>query len=785
MQNESAPASQSFNPFRAIYDLFSSVWFGIFLMVMLFVYMSIASAGILHPHSITDPFGPWVRWIVRENFNKTEMEVFAWWPFTLLMGLFVLNMIVVTLRRIRLTVLSLGVWMIHTGIVILTLGSVYYFGCKLEGDAPVFRRSIVLNVPGADGPSRMVVRPQNRVFVPGADGEYSFTVASINPSWPLLSGDDKGKTACSVNVAVQTPTQSFIRQMLIGYPQYTEDIIPGKGRAVNSTGKKLLDDSLELTFEYEPQTQYFIKDSAALYVRKVGETRWIERPIEGLPHYSDNIAQRSDVWLSRGEDTVDTDPIETDPIDIFVPKVADNDPLGDMNVHITGRLQYSTGDETRWIPNANRLNPMMKVAFNGNGFEQEFSLFALSPRFSDADPSMLAYHWAENEQQRDEFGASTGNQLTIRIPAADKSIRISVEPENTFDRDKNITFTPIEGTDWAYRLKSFHRSFPIGEGMRVPITVVEFKSGERAITRWVTDDPKRAQDLTGSQEFSPPDPAVEVVFKPGALITLVAGPDPNNIDVFVGSPDDRRKGVIGETMEMGSGIHMTILESHSHTSTETRPIFIAKRDRNPRAENKFSRIKVELTSNQWNFSRWLPYHHYPLVDEQYSVPDRLEFRYQPTLCKLPDGTEVELLFSRRSERLPAVMALEDFELKVHTGGFVSGNTASVRDFISRLRPFKGGEWQPEITTSLNDPATYDDLSYFQAEWDPGNMAFTGLGVGNRDGVYIQLLGTCIAVFGMIYVFYVKPVIKRRRQQAVWAQVESAKNSAATGEPVAV
>ncbi|GJM25200.1 MAG: hypothetical protein DHS20C16_16150 [Phycisphaerae bacterium] len=778
MQNEGTRARQSFNPFRAIYDLISNVWFGIVLMILLFIYMSVASAGLLYPTDWTDPFGAWTVDVVRKRFNKTEMEVFAWWPFTLLMGLFVLNMVVVTLRRIRLTVLNLGVWMIHTGIVILTLGSVYYFYNKVEGDTPVFRRSVEIKVPGAAAPSRLVVRPQNRVFVPGTGGEYGFTISSINPNWPLLSGEDKGKTACSVNVAVTTPTQSFIRQMLIGYPQYTEDIIPGKGRAVKSTGKKLLDESLELAFAYEPQTHYYIKDTAALYVRKVGESQWIERPIEGLPHYADHTTKRNEVWMNRGNTSIDPDPLN-----IAVPKVADNDPLGNLDVHISGRLHYSHGDETRWVPNGKQLNPMMKVIIDGSGHQSEFSLFALNPRLSDVDRSMVAYHWAENEMQRLGFGKSTGNQLSIRVPAQDKTVQLQVDPEKTLDHNKDLQFVRIEDTDWSYRLKTYHRSFPMNNGRRVPIVVVEFKSGERSITRWVTDDPSRAQDLTGDQQFSPPDPAVDVVFKPGALVTVVAGPDPENIEVFVGSPNDRRSVAIGEMFDLGSGIRMKILESYSHMQPERRPVLVAKRDRDAKAGNIFSRIKLELTSDQWEFSEWLPYHRYPFVNDQYAVPGR--FVYRPTRCMLPDGTEVELLFSRKSAPLPAALALEDFELKVHTGGFVSGNTLSVRDFISVLRPYSGGEWQQPITTSLNSPAQFAGIYFFQAEWDPGEMAFTGLGVGNRDGVLIQLFGTCVAVLGMIYVFYIKPIIKRRRQQAVWAQVESNKKMAVANDPVAV
>ncbi|MEZ6086101.1 MAG: hypothetical protein R3E58_19615 [Phycisphaerae bacterium] len=155
-------------------------------------------------------------------------------------------------------------------------------------------------------------------------------------------------------------------------------------------------------------------------------------------------------------------------------------------------------------------------------------------------------------------------------------------------------------------------------------------------------------------------------------------------------------------------------------------MLIAKQDRDPKAGNVFSRIKLELNSGNWSTTKWLPYHRYPFANEQYAVPGR--FVYRPTRCLLPDGTQVELLFSRRSEMLPAPLALDDFELKVHTGGFVSGNTASVRDFVSILRPFKNGEWQAPITTSLNKPAEFADLYYFQpngirARWPSPDWAW--------------------------------------------------------------
>lgn len=44
------------------------------------------------------------------------------------------------------------------------------------------------------------------------------------------------------------------------------------------------------------------------------------------------------------------------------------------------------------------------------------------------------------------------------------------------------------------------------------------------------------------------------------------------------------------------------------------------------------------------------------------------------------------------------------------------------------------------------------------------MNYTGLGVGNRNGVHVQLAGCCLAVTGMLFAFYVKPILKRRRYE---------------------
>ena len=143
-----ADSPPGFNPVRGLLALFSSIWLGVSLLTLLFIYSSIGSSGIpIHPN-IFDP-AHWVSVRQLPPFELTEFEWFNWWPFKLLIGLICINLIVATLRRIPLNVINFGVWMIHAGIITLALGSVWYFGTKVEGDAPILRRRLVIEAPNA------------------------------------------------------------------------------------------------------------------------------------------------------------------------------------------------------------------------------------------------------------------------------------------------------------------------------------------------------------------------------------------------------------------------------------------------------------------------------------------------------------------------------------------------------------------------------------------------------------------------------------------------------------
>jgi hypothetical protein len=90
---------------------------------------------------------------------------------------------------------------------------------------------------------------------------------------------------------------------------------------------------------------------------------------------------------------------------------------------------------------------------------------------------------------------------------------------------------------------------------------------------------------------------------------------------------------------------------------------------------------------------------------------------------------------------------------------------------------------------VNAPVEHRGLWFFQAQWDPpepvsardprgsAGLNYTVLGVGNREGVWTQLAGCVIAVTGMVYAFYVKPILFRRRAERAKEAAKSRLNLA--------
>ncbi|MDG2030391.1 MAG: cytochrome c biogenesis protein ResB [Phycisphaerales bacterium] len=807
-QASSEPSNRGGGPIRAIgrsiLDLFSSVRFGIILMILLFIYMSIGSAGVLYPARL-NIFSP-ANWKYQQMrqwrlFEMTEFEWFHWWPFDLLMLLIAITLVVTTLRRIRLSVVNLGVWMIHSGIITLIIGSLIYFGTKVEGDTFLSRRAVVLEVLDDDGqptgaPQRISVFPGNKITLDRGNERFEVMVASTDPDWELLTGEDAGERAYSVSLFIKSPERSFIRQVIAGHPDYTEDLVSTEDpqqpfqRSVKINGEKIIEPRLRISLEYEPQKWFYLSNQLsknwALYLREKGTTDWVQRPIpsaspldpdkEGVPLYGDYIADPSSLNVRRNRRLP-----RSDALDVEIPPVAENDPLPGLNLKVDSYLRYASM-QSRWEEGASNapINPMVNLDVRiPEQPPRSQRLVALDPAQSSSDNGAIVFRYVTTE---DEF-------LGLQEPAR---LKVSV-PSLGFTETRPLSEL-APAMEWAvgtsgYSISLFNVQNDIvfsNGSSSVAFVDITSPDGE-AFRRWVFSDPTLTRDLDESgsapvgQEPTLRAEDLVIEYIPGrgdALLTLTAGPDLEQLRVIqaVGDGSSSVSDLkIGGAITFGGGVSIGIAEYFPRALIKDAPMVVPPSQRQREAGNLMSWIRMELPGGG---HRWLQFQKY-LFD---TLAERLSrYDFAPTTVEIrgADGKwkEIEMVFSRQRLPLPSEVVLEKFEIDTNVGGF-TGESGSIRDYRSRVRFIDGKNWTDPMPISMNKPVEHDGLWFFQSQWDPPEPArsadelgskglnYTVLGVGNRNGVVVQLVGCIIAVIGMIYAFYIKPAIKRRRRDQV-------------------
>lgn len=763
-----------------VLDLLSSVRLGIAILALLFVYMSIGSAGYVIRQT---------RW-----FEMTEFEWFHWWPFDALVALLCVSLALVTVRKIRLNAVNLGVWMIHVGVITLCVGSVIYFGAKVEGDTPVFRRKVVIESP-AHPPVELVAIPGAHAVVGEGDSRRMYEVTQTRPDWPLLTGADAGSKAYSVSVAVTgAPAEGaegggFTRQLLDGYPQYTEDVLPGKGRAVKVTGEKLADASLSMRLEPEAQSWFYLVNTWSLFFREARPDgtfgAWSQRTVRGLPRYNDYIASRNDVWP-----TLDGKALTIDPIDILA-RPGGADPLGPAGVRVTGYLRYAAM-QARYVqgPPGARFNPVAELRLETpGGAARSHTLAAFDPARRVSDDQTFAFLWASSTDEAERIARPRDAALIVTLPGAEPVRLPATAPARGAPEPPFVDVGPA-GAGYALRVRELVDNLAMGDGRTLSLAIVDIRTPTGSFTRWVAEDPASTRDFIdtpdGQHSLRAPDPTLGVAYEPAiaaAPVTLVGWPGEGaepSLALVVSLPgmEPTTSPVrVGETRVLGPQASVTVSSVWPTATQEARPVIVPLTQRDRDAGTNFAMVKVEIDAGGRTESRWLPFHQYVFDDASYVYGGR--FRFEPTRFTLPDGRVVEAIFSRERRPLPAPVQLDEFRLVSHVGGF-TGEIASIRDWESviRFREADGTLSDARVVRS-NGPAGHRGFRYFQAMWDPpmaeigsGGLNFTGLGIGNRKGVMIQLAGSILATIGMLYAFYVKPVIKRRRVETVRRAVEA-------------
>lgn len=791
-------------PLRWAVELLSSVWFGIWLLILLFIYSSLGSAGVIYPVRV-DGALRFVHAMPRQwrAFEMTEFEWFHTTAFLLLCLLLAANITIVTVRKIPFNLVKLGVWMIHAGIVILIGGSLLYFGTKFEGDAPVIRAEIIASVQGVEGHARLAPFPGDTATLNTPQGPWRFTVAQISPLMELNQTDAQGHslTAYSAFVSVQGPDGTrFARRVVKNHPDRDEDLIEGRGLVRNLpgfNGNRFADDRVSLTMRPVPQHQLWLKDSHAIYYRELGDSAWTMAPIKALPRYNDYLPQQNLVWPSAATEGLRLDPIS---VPVRLPQPIDAIPAGTA-MRVIGHIRYG-GFQDRLVESdpAAPLNPTINIALREpSGAITRRQLAAFDPNLNTASLGLLRFAWVNSDEELNALRSAARTILTIEHPETSQSITITDE-QITNDQQQTIP-----GTEWRFRVRSVFRGLMFTEGQPpVSVAIVDFQPPEgEPFTRWVFEDASRNIDTPANPppDFDPLaddrtiDPRITTTFNAGGMWRTmivagsVAGPDSVSLRLL-----DRGQGnTITETSlslntaaPLKDGASIAVESLITRGRLETRPVIVpaSQRDADIDRTRGAALILLEVTlPDGATQQHWLPYNQYVADDDLY---ERVRIASNRTVTiPMPDGRAVEVCYGRQRQAMPAEVQLDDFRLRTHVGGF-TGNTLEIRDWHSlvrfRDRDRDGAQWSDLYDISTNDPSHYRGHWFFQSYWDaprparsasemprPG-FSFTGLGIGNREGVWTMLFGSTLSVLGIIYAFYIKPIIKRRREAAVYAQL---------------
>jgi hypothetical protein len=755
-----------------IVDTLGSIWFGVVVMVLIFVYSAIGSAV---PPVRQGALADWLG-IEALRFEMTEMEWFHTPVFVGLVVLLCVSMVVSTVRRVPLTLPRLGGWLTHAGIIVLTIGCAVYFGRKLEGDTVLYGRTALISAgPGAP-PVKLIVRPGATAMVGAGADAYRVTVQQLIPRYEIRSGDDASKQTTAIWFDVQragaAAGRRFTRVVLVGYPQYTEDVLVGDDgrmqRAVNAVGTRLADPSLRIALAYEPQDAFYLVHTAAVYARFEEGADWIEAPVRRLPRYYEHVSSSKDVWPSA-DGTLPA----LRPIDIPLRAEgagADGKAFDALDVRVVGYLPYAVLDE-RWTPGGEALNPVIRFSLSQGTGRTAYQLAAFDPdrnRIAFDDIGFhIVFRWAQTEAQREALARRHKPRLVFEVEGAAEAVTIPLA--DLLDAGPR----PVGQTGYTVSLARAdvipHFMMPDEQGRGVPTSVasVTVTKGESTVRRMVfAGMPSHNMDVddTGAPTGRRADTALRIRFEdPSPVgVLILGGPTEQDCELILNRVDGRQvraAAPIGEPVSLFTGAMPLTVEALTARAVEaTRPMIVPRGQRQPMQNvgPSYSLLAVEVREGNRAQWVWLPYNAYPFPDARYAYPARFaNGSYSPRSIRLSDGRTLELLYSRERRYLPATMALERFVLETDPGA------QRERDFISHVRFYEDGDWSDVHTVRSNRPGAYGPFWFFQAQWDPGAEALTVLGVGNREGIGTMLAGVCLSVIGMLYSFYVRPWLSRR------------------------
>ncbi|HHT9114175.1 MAG: cytochrome c biogenesis protein ResB [Planctomycetes bacterium] len=91
---------------------------------------------------------------------------------------------------------------------------------------------------------------------------------------------------------------------------------------------------------------------------------------------------------------------------------------------------------------------------------------------------------------------------------------------------------------------------------------------------------------------------------------------------------------------------------------------------------------------------------------------------------------------------------------------------SVKHFTSKLRIEENGQTVAEKTIRVNDPLEYKGYAIYQSSYDPEAGTFSGLQIVKDPGISVVYSGFGALCFGVVFIFYIKPFLRKKLKKEV-------------------
>lgn len=729
--------------------LLNSVPFGIALMALTALYIALGSARPWFANSGFDSLPG-----VRDWFDKTDLQFFNAWPLKLLMGLLVANLVVVTWRRIPLVPSRYGVWGVHAGIISLVIGAACYYRFKVEGHVRIyadpaqgpnvvstyydaFERSLYFRTGrqvAAEIP--LPELPRYQEYKPGAGGEGALKrrdLFDVPADLTHKTVDREGREVVErENLAALMGLKGRMSFDVVGFYPYAlirPDVTTDPASA--ATGVELL-------------------------VKANGETR-------------DWSVVGSDPQLRTNDDTgVDFQHVEGDATAAGLMV----DAVGKL-FHIDVTVAGKTATPASMDVGVGKSYPVAGTGYTlkVEGYNPSWLMFGTGEPVKTL--TLLVASPTRTFRRMVIVGRPLQTDFVLDDPKAGP---MGGRQKKPVDDALQIGFTVHD----TYHLLPDARGEMFADAGSVRHTLLTPGDTKELIDVAVGNGRAatvaRYADGGGDIELNPHgETAGPMAATTGGSVAVPAGGGPAT------EPAD------GGDAPPPVQIHLQRLD-HVKVTDRVVEVPARLRDRNDEAQGNRQVALVRVRLGDW--SQTVPV---PFVDEP---ADRLRQDPWARGFVSPPGAiaPLQLQLGNTRRDLPTKLSLSNFQLVPYPGMSVDDPRAMMRDFRSTVVVGESGSDVVPYTdvAAMNHPIYYNggQWLFFQAAYDSGpTHAWTQLGVGNRPFVGVMIAG-CVLIFaGLMYAFYLKPIlIRRAKSRALAAAVAdgrvAAKKPRAAGELVA-